>query len=499
MGVGKGKTPALDATLPFAIRSPAARAAPPATGPDPTPLAIPVGGGADPTPPATAASSDADPLLGTRLKHFEVVRLLGRGAMGAVYLGHDTSLDRTVAIKILAPEIGIDAETVARFTREARAQAQLRSANITQIYFIGEERGLHFFVMEYVDGAPLDGLLDRGERLPWARALEYGIDAARGLKAAFAKGFIHRDIKPSNLLVEKDGVVKIADFGLVKSLKGDAELTRQGVIVGSPLYMAPEQSRAEDVDHRSDIYSLGCTLYHLIAGQPPFDNPSPVAVMSMHVTDRATRLRALVPDLPESVERVIDRMMSKDARNRFKNYDDLIGALEGALPGRREYTGFWTRGIALGIDLVMVGAMCFAIGLWALIPTAAYFLLLNRYRGQTLGKWILKLRITDRDGDPLSWKATAIRFAVFAWGPIVWAGSGAVIYYLHRNDKISFTLSQLTLDKLWQPLLYIGLTAFIFLAYLGGFLLAAFHPKKHALHDLVARTEVSYKVPRSAR
>ncbi|HZS36302.1 MAG TPA: protein kinase [Polyangia bacterium] len=494
MSGGKGKTPALDATLPRFARSQAGNVkspAPSAEKPDAraadqvTPQIV-VG-----TPIASPPPPDA--LVGSRLKHFELTRLLGRGGMGAVYLGIDTSLERPVAIKVLDPEIGIDSETVARFVREARAQAQLGHTNITQIYFIGEDRGVHFFAMEYIEGTPLDVLLGRGDRLDWVKALEHGIAAARGLKAAFAKGFIHRDVKPSNLLVDKDGQVKIADFGLVKSMRGDAQLTRQGVIVGSPLYMAPEQSRAEEVDHRSDIYSLGCTMYHLIAGQPPFDNPSPVAVMSMHVTDRATRLRALRPEVPESMERLIDRMMAKDARNRFASYDELIAAMEAALPGRREHTGFWMRTAALGIDLALVGVTSLLLGRWSFLLAAVYFILMHRFLGQTAGKWLLKLQVTDRDGKRLGWKAASIRYAVFAWGPIAWIGLGTVLYYLHRDRHISFTLSQLKWDSLLQPLLYLALSAIIFLGYLGGFLLAAFHPKKLALHDLLARTEVTYK------
>jgi uncharacterized RDD family membrane protein YckC/predicted Ser/Thr protein kinase len=460
------KTPALDQTLPIASRS-----------------------------SSGAPQSDPDALVGQKLKHFDVQRLLGRGGMGAVYLGHDTSLDRPVAIKVLDPEIGVDTETVARFVREARAQAQLGHGNITQIYFIGEDRDVHFFAMEYVEGTPLDALLGRGDRVPWGQTLAYGIEAARGLRAALAKGFIHRDVKPSNLLIAADGTVKIADFGLVKSLKGDAELTRQGVIVGSPLYMAPEQGRAEEVDHRSDMYSLGCTMYHLIAGQPPFDNPSPVAVMSMHVTDRATRLRALVPDVPEPVERLVDRMMAKDPKHRFATYDDLIAAMEAALPGRREYTGFWTRGMALGIDLVLCGAAIALLKLWALPLVFAYFLLMHRLLGFTAGKWLLGLRVTDRDGKPLDWKAAAIRAGVFAWGPLAWGALGTAIYFWHRHDTILFTVSALKWEHVARPLIYAGAGAIVFLAYLGGFLCAAFHPKKHALHDLVAKTEVTYRRP----
>src|SRR5207245_9320706 len=198
---------------------------------------------------------------------------------------------------------------------EASASARRRNSTVTQTYVIGEDRGINFSAMEFVEGAPLDKKLTKGERIEWPDAVEYIIAAARGLREAYQQGFIHRDVKPSNLLLDKDGQVKIADFGLAKSLKGDVELTREGVIVGSPLYMAPEQGRLENIDHRADIYSLGCALYHLLTGRPPFVAPTPVCVITKHVTDRATPIRALVPDVPDNLCRVVDRMMAKEARS----------------------------------------------------------------------------------------------------------------------------------------------------------------------------------------
>src|SRR6185436_3182054 len=232
-------------------------------------------------------------------------------------------LDRPVALKVLGSDIAHDPEVVARFVREARAQARLQHPNVTQIYFIGEDDGVHFFAMEYVAGPALDTVLETGERLAWPDALEYAIAAARGLRAALAEGFIHRDVKPSNLMLDRESSVKILDFGLVKSMRGDTELTRDGAILGSPLYMAPEQGRAEAVDHRSDIYSLGCALYHLLTGRPPFQAPSPVGIITMHVTDRPTPIKQLVPDVPEAVERIVDKMMAKQPRERFADYDAL--------------------------------------------------------------------------------------------------------------------------------------------------------------------------------
>jgi serine/threonine protein kinase len=183
----------------------------------------------------TGEAAAADALVGTRRRHFEVKRLLGKGGMGAVYLGTDTSLERPVALKVLAPEIAHDPEVVARFVREARAQARLRHPNVAQIYFIGEDRGLQFFALEFLEGPALDEVVAQ-RRVPWADALDYTIAAARGLRAALAHGFIHRDVKPSNLILDRESGIKIVDFGLVKSIhEGDAELTRNGAIIGSPI------------------------------------------------------------------------------------------------------------------------------------------------------------------------------------------------------------------------------------------------------------------------
>jgi len=439
-------------------------------------------------------AADPEGLVGTKLKHFELRRLLGKGGMGAVYLGQDTSLDRQVAIKVLSTEIGEDPDLVARFVREARAQARLRHPNITQIYFIGEEQGIHFFVMEYVEGKPLDAILAAGERLPWARALEYTIQAARGLREALAEGFIHRDIKPSNLLVDKDDQVKIADFGLVKSMKGDVELTREGVILGSPLYISPEQGRSETVDHRSDIYSLGCALYHMLSGGPPFTGPSPVTVITKHVTDKARSVRDRSPDVPAGLERVLERMMAKDPAKRFETYDDLIEALEALRPGHREYSGFWARGMAVGIDAVPLIVALALLGPWGLLVGAAYFIVLHRLVGQTLGKLLLRLRVTDLEGCKLSWQAAAVRFAVFAWGPVVWLLTAVIVYTAAKHTRVMFRLADLHGRDMVVPGIVLGLLGLTFLGYLGGLLLAAFHPQKRALHDLAAGSQVVYKL-----
>jgi uncharacterized RDD family membrane protein YckC len=444
------------------------------------------------------AKVSTDALEGTSLKHFQVVRLLGRGGMGAVYYGNDLSLERPVAIKVLAPEIAHDPEVVTRFEREARAQARLRHPNVAQIYFIGEDRGFHFFVMEHLEGPGLDSLLARSEPLPWNDALEYTIAAARGLRAAAAHGFVHRDVKPSNLMLDREAGIKILDFGLVKNMHGDAQLTRDGAIIGSPLYMSPEQGRGNPVDLRSDIYSLGCALYHMLGGRPPFSGPSPVGVIAMHVTDKATPVRILNPAVPEVLARIVERMMAKEPAARFADYDQLLAALESARAERRELSGIRRRGIALLVDAIPLAVGATFAGLWAIPVVVAYFILFHRLLGQTPGKWLLGIRVESPAGGRISWKAAALRFLVFAWGPLAWTALATIIYSVHHEQRVVFRLANLDFSQLALPGLYVALSTVILVAYLAGFLLVAFHPKRLALHDILAGTQVCFKAQHAA-
>jgi uncharacterized RDD family membrane protein YckC len=437
--------------------------------------------------------SRADGLAGTRLQHFQLVRLLGRGGMGAVYHGTDLSLQRPVAIKVLAQGIAHDTELVERFEREARSQARLRHPNVAQIYFIGEDRGFHFFVMECLEGPGLDSLLGNGTPLPWTQALDYTLAAARGLRAALAHGFVHRDVKPSNLMLDNEAGIKVLDFGLVKSMHGDAQLTRDGAIIGSPLYMAPEQGRGQPSDHRADIYSLGCTFFHMLGGRPPFSGDSPVGIITMHVTERPPALHDFNAAIPQVVVRIVERMMAKKPDDRYADYDELIAALESARAPRRELGGMGARGIALGIDSLLLLVAAYFLKLLVIPLACLYFVLLHKLLGQTPGKWLMGIRVESLAGGRLTWKAAAIRFAVFAWGPLAWSLLCGLVYAMHSNDRVAFQLSKLTLSEMALPVAYITIATAILVGYLAGFLLVAFHPKRQAVHDLCAKTLVYFK------
>jgi serine/threonine-protein kinase len=248
-----------------------------------------------------------------------------------VYVGHDRSLDRRVAIKVLPDELATQPDLQERFVREARAQAQLNSPHVVHIYYIGHtpaasgETGSLFFAMELVEGGALENVLDGGEKLDAERARKLMIQVARGLRDAEAAGIIHRDIKPSNLLVDRNGDIKIADFGVAKPIRQrDSKITQEGAVVGSPLYMAPEQARGEAVDHRADMYSLGCTFYHLLSGAPPFDGPTPIVVVSKHLTATPAPLSEVAAARPAQARgdrRALDGQGALGALRRLQRAD----------------------------------------------------------------------------------------------------------------------------------------------------------------------------------
>jgi uncharacterized RDD family membrane protein YckC len=324
-------------------------------------------------------------------------------------------------------------------------------------------------------------------------ALDYTLAAARGLRAALAHGFVHRDVKPSNLMLDNEAGIKILDFGLVKSMHGDAQLTRDGAIIGSPLYMSPEQGRGQVADHRSDIYSLGCTLFHMLCGRPPFSGPSPVGIITMHVTDRPPAIGDLNAQVPKSVARIVERMMAKKPDDRYADYDQLIAALEAARAPRRELGGLGARGIALGIDMALLLVAAYFVRLAALPLALAYFVLCHRLLGQTPGKWLLGIRVEGLSSRRITWQAAFIRFGAFAWGPLAWIVLAAFVYALHGGERVSFQLSSLSLSQLAVPIVYVALATIILVGYMAGFLLVAFHPKRQAVHDLLAKTIVTIK------
>jgi serine/threonine-protein kinase len=269
-----------------------------------------------------------------RIGHYRIVAELGRGGMGIVYKAHEESLNRFVAIKVLGEHLTEDPGHVERFLREARSAASLNHPNIVQIYAVSEEEGRHFFAMEYVTGRSLQQILKSSGPLEPTQVARIALQTASGLRAAHDQGIIHRDIKPANLLIDERGLVKIADFGLALVAGGVSRLTATGMFMGTPGYLSPEQCLDQDPDHRTDIYSLGVTLYEALSGKVPFTADSPLALLRQIVEVEPPDLGDLKPDVDPELRTIVDRMMAKDRDLRVSSCAELIGGLEKYLEGK---------------------------------------------------------------------------------------------------------------------------------------------------------------------
>ena len=442
------------------------------------------------------------------LDHFVVGKRLGSGGMGAVYLAHDASLDRAVAIKILLDEMALRSEAHERFIREAQAQARLSSPNVVQIYFIGRvpaeahastptavgaAQGSLYFAMELAPGGSLEAQLELGERLVPELARRQMIQVARGLRDAHAEGIVHRDIKPGNLLLGRDGSVKIADFGLAKPRDPHLGLTREGAVLGTPLYMAPEQAMGEPLDHRADMYALGATFFHLLTGSPPFDAPTAVAMISKHLTAKPPRVRDRVAAVPLRLAAIVERLMAKDRAQRYATYDDLLAALDAAAPERIEHAGFWTRGAAAGIDLVLASLLIGALGPLGLIVFIAAIALAHGLYGQTLGKYLLRIEVQRLDGARLGVPRALVRTFAGLWLPFL---VGLLIFLTQGLRALQGNVGKLAKIDSFRELIVpiIGSYAVLTLLYVAGFLVAAFHRQKRGAHDMIAGSQVVYRL-----
>jgi len=296
-----------------------------------------------PAPPGQiAGSTDAAPLPSGQLQalkdtladRYAVEKEVGVGAMGVVYEARDVRHDRRVALKVLRPEIAASVGTD-RFLREIRIEAQLSHPHIVPIYDSGEAEGLLYCVMPFVEGESLRERLDREGQLPCSEALRVCREIADALSFAHAHDVIHRDVKPANVLLEAGHAV-LADFGLAKALSaaGDLRLTRAGFAVGTPAYVSPEQAGGNArIDGRSDLYSLGCVLYEMLAGQPPFVGPSADSVVRQHLTQDPVAISVIRPAVSTPAEEILRRLLAKSPADRFDSADELMRALDAALSG----------------------------------------------------------------------------------------------------------------------------------------------------------------------
>ncbi|MCB9101828.1 MAG: protein kinase [Anaerolineales bacterium] len=266
-------------------------------------------------------------LVGKTLGGYRLDKLIGEGGMASVYKGYQESLKRWVAVKVLYYQEGT---SLARFQLEAKAIASLRHRNILIIYEYGEEEGLPYIAMEYIEGGTLEERLN-GAPLSWRQVINLAIPIAEALHYAHSHNIIHRDVKPSNILMPQDDWPLLADFGLVKRSDSEQSLTKTGTFMGTPNYIAPEQARDLTLDHRADLYSLGVVMFEMIAGRLPFDYEVPNKILLAHVTEKPPSPRDFNPNCPVELEQVILKTLEKDRNNRYPDMQGLIDALEEIL------------------------------------------------------------------------------------------------------------------------------------------------------------------------
>jgi hypothetical protein len=326
-----------------------------------------------------------------RISSFDVKRVIGRGGMGVVLQATDPYLSRDVAIKILDPQLAHNDLAKQRFCRESRAAAAVSHENVVGVYQVNDDpaTGLPFLVMQLVNGESLEQRLRRVGKLSVPEAVRLGAQAAAGLAAAHAQGLIHRDVKPGNILIEAGTEkVKLTDFGLARATE-DLKLTSTGFVAGTPLYMAPEQARGEEIDPRADLFSLGSVLYEALAGKPPFDGKTPLAVLRRVADEAHPRLRRLNRDVPDWLEDLIDRLLAKDPRDRIQSaaevaelltqHQALIGSGDVATaacgPGsglalarKRPYSGICYKSLATVLAAFAGGGVVGGVGAWLFAP-----------------------------------------------------------------------------------------------------------------------------------
>lgn len=321
-----------------------------------------------------------DPMIGKVVGGCYIEELIGQGGMGAVYKAHHEGLDIPVAVKILCPALPITND-VQRFLREARTSARLNHPNIISVLNVGNENGIHFIIMEFIDGFNILELLRKHKKISVTESARIGIEVLKALEAAYTNGIVHRDIKPENIMLSKNGTVKLADLGLAL-IDGETKLTQACMTLGSPFYIAPEQAEnATSVDYRADLYSLGCTLFHMVSGTPPFKGDSPVEIILAHLNKPVPNLTKIDRSIPQVFSEVILRLMEKKPSKRFQHPSEARLALEEAvavIPEKRS-----GKQIHLDADSVKPHNNVRTVFIWLFIMGVLsaggyYFLIINK-------------------------------------------------------------------------------------------------------------------------
>ncbi len=288
--------------------------------------------GADVTGGGTLGATSGTEGLMQRLQRlvegkYRVDRMVGKGGMGAVFLAHDLTLEREVAIKVLPPDISMDAHIVKRFQQEAKTAAKLDHTNIIPIYRVESEGGLNYFVMKYIAGTSLEDVLDQKQQLTIDYIQRVLWEAACALGHAHQRGVVHRDVKPANIMFDHDGRVMLTDFGISKALQAASGFTGTGMIIGTPHYMAPEQAKGGTVDGRADQYSLGVVAYRMLTGELPYSGDSVHTILYKHIFEEVPRASGKRRDSPEFLTSAIARSLSKEADQRFPTMEEFATAV----------------------------------------------------------------------------------------------------------------------------------------------------------------------------
>ncbi len=265
---------------------------------------------------------------------YQIIEELGKGGMGKVYKVLDKEINTKVALKLILPEITEDKKTIERFRNELKTARDISHKNVCRMYDLNKEKGTYYITMEYVSGGDLKTFIRRAAPLSTARALSIGRQICEGLSEAHKIGIVHRDLKPNNIMIDDNGNARIMDFGIARSVKGKS-ITGSGIMIGTPEYMSPEQAEGKDVDHRSDIYSLGVILYEMVTGQLPFQGDTPLSIAMKHKGEAPKDPMELNPQIPKDFSRVILKCLEKAKEHRFQKVDEVlkdIESIEGGLP-----------------------------------------------------------------------------------------------------------------------------------------------------------------------
>ncbi|MCJ7681551.1 MAG: serine/threonine protein kinase, partial [Candidatus Aminicenantes bacterium] len=265
-----------------------------------------------------------DLMTGTTFSgRYQIIEELGKGGMGKVYKVFDTEIKEKIALKLLKPEIAADEQTITRFRNELKFARKIGHRNVCKMFDLNKSDETYFITMEYVSGEDLKSFISRVGRLPVAKAVTIAEQVCEGLVEAHHQGVIHRDLKPQNIMIDREGNAKIMDFGIARFIRAKG-ITNAGILIGTPEYLSPEQAETKDVDHRSDLYTLGIILYEMLTGTVPFDGETPLSVAMKHKTEKPINPRTLNPQIPEELSALILKCMEKDRNKRYQKTQELL-------------------------------------------------------------------------------------------------------------------------------------------------------------------------------